>query len=98
MRLISFLTPKDIFNKIPGRKRCLIVKSGVFSTTLIFTMTVFFLSKKENMLVPNAVEKHRMGAFRTRDQTLSFFFSLKKKKIIMKNESSQGSLVRVPGD
>jgi hypothetical protein len=50
-------------------------------------MIVFFLAKKENILVPNAVEKHRTGAFRTRDQTLSFFFRLKKKDSHYENES-----------
>ncbi len=38
-----------------------------------------FLAKKEN-IVPNAVEKSRTGAFRSQDQTLSFFFRLKKKQ------------------
>jgi hypothetical protein len=46
--------------------------------TLIFIMIGFFLAKKENMVAPNAVEKSRTGAFRSRDQTLSFFFRLKK--------------------
>ncbi len=40
-------------------------------------MIDFFLAKKENVVVPNAVEKSRPGAFRSQDQTLSFFFRLK---------------------
>ncbi len=47
-------------------------------------MIGFFLAKKENIGVPNAVEKYRTGAFRSQDQTLSFFFQAKKKEIIMK--------------
>ena len=50
-------------------------------------MIVFCSAKKENILVPNAVEKHRTGAFRTRDQTLSFFFQPKKKDNHYENES-----------
>jgi hypothetical protein len=55
--------------------------------TLIFIMIGFFLAKKENILVPNAVEKHRTGAFRTREQTMGFFFSLKKRDNHYENES-----------
>jgi hypothetical protein len=38
----------------------------------------FFFSKTENIVVPDAVEQSRTGAFRSQDQTLSFFFRLKK--------------------
>jgi hypothetical protein len=51
---------------------------GASSGTLIFIMIDFFLAKKENIVVPNAVEKSRTGAFRAKDQTLRFFFRLKK--------------------
>jgi hypothetical protein len=61
--------------------------------TLIFIMIGFCLAKKENIVVPNAVEKSRTGAFRSHDQTLSFFFRLKKNNH-HKNESSRpGSYV-----
>jgi hypothetical protein len=50
------------------------------TVTLIFIMIDFFLAKKENLVVPNAVEKSRTGAFRSQDQTLSFFFRLKKQQ------------------
>jgi hypothetical protein len=36
-------------------------------------MIGFFLAKKENIVVPNAVEKSQTGAFQSQDQTLSFF-------------------------
>ncbi len=49
-------------------------------------MIVFFLAKKEIYWYPNAVEKHRTGAFRTRNQTLSFFFSLKNRQSLWKWE------------
>ncbi len=52
--------------------------------TLIFIMIDFVLAKKENIVVPNAVEKSRTGAFRSQDHTLSFFFRLKKKQSFMK--------------
>jgi hypothetical protein len=41
--------------------------------TLIFIMIGFFLAKKENTVVPNAVETSRTGAFWSQDQMLSFF-------------------------
>ncbi len=55
----------------------------VLSVECVFTallMIIFFLAKKENLVVPNAVEKSRTGAFRSHDQTLSFFFRPKKRQ------------------
>ncbi len=51
-------------------------------------MIVFFLAKKENIVVPNAVDKSRTGAFQSRDQTLSFFFRPKKRQSSWKWEYS----------
>ncbi len=63
--------------------------------TLSFIVIVFFLAKKENILAPraNAVEKHRTGAFRTRDQTLSFFSGLKKNKLVFNENESTNTVV-----
>jgi hypothetical protein len=50
-------------------------------------MIVFFLAKKRKYIGTRRVEKHRTGAFRTRDQTLCFF-SAKKKDNHYENEST----------
>ena len=52
---------------------CVCVAAYTCFATLIFIMIGFFLAKKENIVVPNAVEKSQTGAFRSQDQTLSFF-------------------------
>jgi hypothetical protein len=44
--------------------------------TLIFIMIVFFLTKKEKIVVPNAAEKSRTDAFQSQDQMLSLFLRL----------------------
>ncbi len=49
----------------------------------------FFLAKKENIVVPNAIEKHRTGAFRSQDHMLSFFQA--KKNNHYENESTSQS-------
>ncbi len=60
--------------------------ANTHTSTLIFIMIAFFLAKKENIVVPNAVEKSRTGAFRSQDQMLSFFLRLKKKQSLWKWE------------
>ncbi len=59
-----------------------------YEDTLIFITIVFFLVKKQNILVPNAVEKSRTDAFRTRDQTLSFVCRPTKRQSLWKWLSS----------
>ncbi len=54
----------------------------------------FFLAKKENIMVPNAVEKSRTSAFWSQDQMLIFCFRLKKKQSLWKWEYSVGYIVR----
>jgi hypothetical protein len=51
-------------------------------------MIDIFLTKKENIVVLNAVEKSRTGAFRSQDQTLSFVFGHTKNNHY-ENESTQ---------
>jgi hypothetical protein len=53
---------------------------------ILFIMIDLFLAKKENIVVPNAVEKSRTGALRSQDQTLSFFLRPKKKQSLWKWE------------
>ena len=64
----------------------LTMTSCLIQQLLSFSWWLFFLTKKENILTPNAVEKYRTDAFRTRDQTLSFFSSLKKRRSLWKWE------------
>ncbi len=48
--------------------------------TLIFIMIVFVLAKKESMLIPNAENKDRTGAFWLKNLNLSFFYGEKKRQ------------------
>ncbi len=54
--------------------------------TLIFIMVVFFLASKKTILIPNAENKDRTGAFWLRNLNLSFFYREKKRQSLWKWE------------